>query len=100
MDLRLPTLFHPFSSFFPFVLSHTSRPDISNGTLYPSVYTFTGSLLIQILLMIFPCFPLRNPLLYPLPLHPTLVDSPFTSFLIIHFTPSLHRPLSVAARFA
>ena len=92
-----------FSSSFilsPFVFSHTSRPDISNGALYPIVYTFTGSLLNQILLMIFPCFPLRNPLLHPLPLHPTLSGSSFMSFLLIHLTPSLHRPLSVAARFA
>ena len=25
----------------PFVLSYTSSPDLSNGTFYPSVYTFT-----------------------------------------------------------
>ena len=102
MDFRLPTFLFP-SSFIlsPFVLSHTSRPDISNGALYPIVYILTRSLLHQTLLMIIPCFPLRNPLLHPLPLHPTLSGSSFMSFLLIHLTPSLHRPpLSVAARFA
>ena len=74
--------------------------DLSNGTLYPSVYTFTGSLLIQILLMIFPCSPLRYPLLDIFPLHPYTFRFSATSYLLIHLTPSLHRPLSDAACFA
>ena len=102
--LRLITLFSSFFILFPFVLSHTSRPDISNGTLYPIVYTFTGSLLIQILLMIFPCFPLRNPLPHPLP------PSSYTFRFFIHvlftysphsllYTPPLRRPLRIVTFF-
>ena len=90
----------------PFVLSHTSRPDISNGNgaLYPIVYTFTGSFLNLILLMIFPCFPLRNPLLHPLPLHPTL--SGFSLHVLFSYPPHslltpppLRRPLRIVTFF-